>query len=32
VLLLDDVGHMGYIEAPKQTMQALRHFAQKCFE
>jgi pimeloyl-ACP methyl ester carboxylesterase len=32
VLLLDDVGHMGYIEAPRQTMQTLRHFAQKCFE
>lgn len=32
VLLLDDVGHMGFIEAPKQTLQALRHFALKCYE
>jgi pimeloyl-ACP methyl ester carboxylesterase len=32
VLLLEDVGHMGYIEAPGKTLQALRHFALKCYE
>ncbi len=32
VLLLEDVGHMGYIEAPRKTLQALRHFALKCYE
>jgi pimeloyl-ACP methyl ester carboxylesterase len=32
VLLLEDVGHMGYIEAPGKTLQALRHFAIKCYE
>jgi len=26
VLLLEDVGHMGFIEAPQKTLQALRHF------
>ena len=31
VLLLEDVGHMGYIEAPGKTMQAIRHFALRCF-
>jgi len=32
VLMLEDVGHMGYIEAPYKTLQALRHFGLKCFE
>ena len=32
ILLLEDVGHMGYIEAPVQTLQALKHFAIRCFE
>jgi pimeloyl-ACP methyl ester carboxylesterase len=32
VLLLEDVGHMGFIEAPVKTLKALRHFALKCFE
>jgi pimeloyl-ACP methyl ester carboxylesterase len=31
-LLLEDVGHMGFIEAPGKTLQALRHFAIRCFE
>jgi pimeloyl-ACP methyl ester carboxylesterase len=26
-LILRDVGHMGYIESPKETLQAIRHFA-----
>ncbi|NVO19694.1 MAG: alpha/beta hydrolase [Bacteroidetes bacterium] len=30
-LILADVGHMGYIEAPAITLQAVRHFAQRCF-
>jgi pimeloyl-ACP methyl ester carboxylesterase len=32
ILLLEDVGHMGYIEAPDTTLQALKHFAIRCFE
>lgn len=32
VLLLEDVGHMGYIEAPVVTLKAVKHFALKCFE
>jgi len=32
VLLLDKVGHMGYIEAPDITLQAIRHFSMRCFE
>lgn len=32
VLLLEDVGHMGYIEAPDKTLQSLRHFSLKCYE
>lgn len=32
ILLLEDVGHMGYIEAPFKTLQALRHFAIRCYE
>jgi pimeloyl-ACP methyl ester carboxylesterase len=32
VLLLEDVGHMGFIEAPGKTLQTLRHFAIKCYE
>ena len=31
VLLLENVGHMGFIEAPEQTLQTLRCFALKCF-
>jgi pimeloyl-ACP methyl ester carboxylesterase len=31
VLLLEDVGHMGYIEAPIITLQAIRYFALRCF-
>jgi len=31
-LILSDVGHMGYIEAPEVTFQAVRHFALKCVE
>jgi pimeloyl-ACP methyl ester carboxylesterase len=30
ILILDKVGHMGYIEAPEVTFQAIRHFALKC--
>jgi len=29
VLLLENVGHMGFIEFPEKTLQALRHFALK---
>ncbi len=32
ILLLDKVGHMGYIEAPSATLLALAHFAIRCFE
>ena len=32
VLLLDNVGHMGFLEAPKETCKTLKHFALKCFE
>lgn len=32
ILLLEDVGHMGYIEAPGKTLQALKYFAVRCFE
>lgn len=32
MLLLEDVGHMGYIEAPRKTLQALKYFAMRCFE
>lgn len=31
ILLLEDVGHMGYIEAEEKTMQALKHFALRCY-
>jgi len=31
ILLLDHVGHMGYIEAPSKTLSGVRHFALKCF-
>jgi len=31
ILLLEDVGHMGFIEAPDKTLQALRHFILKCY-
>lgn len=31
VLLLEGVGHMGYIEAEKTTLKALFHFAQRIF-
>jgi len=30
-LLLDNVGHMGYIESPVKTLQAIRHFAMRCY-
>ena len=30
ILLLDHVGHMGYIESPAVTLQALSHFASRC--
>jgi pimeloyl-ACP methyl ester carboxylesterase len=32
VLLLDNVGHMGFIEASSKTLSALRHFGLRCFE
>ena len=32
ILLLEDVGHMGFIEAPGKTLQVLRHFAIRCSE
>jgi len=32
ILLLDNVGHMGFIEAPIVTLSALRHYALRCFE
>jgi pimeloyl-ACP methyl ester carboxylesterase len=32
LLLIENVGHMGFIEAPGKTLQALRHFAQKYYE
>ena len=32
ILLLENVGHMGFIEAPEKTLQALKHFATRCFE
>jgi pimeloyl-ACP methyl ester carboxylesterase len=32
MLLLEDVGHMGYIEAPAKTLLALKHFALRCFQ
>lgn len=32
ILLLEDVGHMGFIEAPGKTLPALRHFTHRCFE
>jgi len=31
ILLLDNVGHMGYIESPVKTLLALKHFAARCF-
>lgn len=31
IVLLEDVGHMGYIEAPDKTLQALKHFALRSF-
>jgi len=32
ILLLDDVGHMGYIEEPDITLKAIKYFAIRCFE
>lgn len=32
ILLLEDVGHMGFIEAPDKTLQVLKHFAIRCFK
>ncbi len=31
ILLLEDVGHMGFIEAPNKTLLALKYFAKRCF-
>jgi len=31
VLILDNVGHMGYIEAKDETLKSLRLFARNCF-
>lgn len=30
-LILDNVGHMGFIEAPETTLQTVRHFTAKCY-
>jgi len=32
ILLLDNVGHMGFIEAPGITLNAIKHFAIRCYE
>jgi len=32
VLLLENVGHMGFIEAPLKTLAAMRHFGMRCSE
>jgi pimeloyl-ACP methyl ester carboxylesterase len=32
IQLLEDVGHMGFIEAAGKTLQALKHFAMRCYE
>lgn len=32
VLLLDNVGHMGYLEAPITTLAVLLHFGMRCYE
>lgn len=31
-LVLRDVGHMGFLEAPKETFQVIWHFAGRCFQ
>jgi pimeloyl-ACP methyl ester carboxylesterase len=31
VLMLENVGHMGFYEAPKETMKELEKFADRCF-
>jgi len=31
VLLLEDAAHMGFYEAPRETLKTLRGFAYKCF-
>jgi pimeloyl-ACP methyl ester carboxylesterase len=31
VLLLEDAAHMGFYEAPEETLKALRKFAKRCF-
>ncbi len=31
LMLLSDVGHMGYLEAPETIFPAIRHFAIRCF-
>ncbi len=31
VLMLEDAGHMGFYEAPKETMKELDQFASRCF-
>jgi pimeloyl-ACP methyl ester carboxylesterase len=30
-LLLEDVGHMGFIEAPEKTLMSVRDFTRRCF-
>lgn len=32
ILLLENVGHMGFIEAADKTLWALQHFAARCFK
>ena len=32
ILLLESVGHMGFIEAPGKTLPALKHFTTRCFD
>ena len=32
IMLLDDVGHMGMIEARDKTLKAILHFALRCYE
>ncbi|NNM95967.1 MAG: alpha/beta hydrolase [Bacteroidia bacterium] len=32
ILLLENAGHMGFYEAPEETLQALKKFANRCFK
>jgi pimeloyl-ACP methyl ester carboxylesterase len=32
VLVLEEVGHMGFLESRKQCLKTIRHFAHKCFK